>query len=489
MRLISTILLVLMISGSLRSQQFLWAKSYDISDCNEVAALSIDTLGNIYICGVHDAPPTLPYTGEAYIQKSDPQGLELWYEEIEGSLRLGDMATIGNKTLIAGQAYGFYHYKGEQYGLEGAYFFLLMLDANGDPEWHIEDDTKFGTYSSIAKGKFEVYAIHTRGQGNLLDWILIMDVDGNILDSRLISPNVTSIVDIAYSGGRVFVNGDFNGPGSLIIDTIVINQPLFESATFVLGFDENLVASWVAIDSTFNNFDGRIECSTNSVFVYESVIDPPFSIHNVIKKFNFEGQLQSEVEPPFFSNAIALYPDMAVSSELVGIFAQNDFSFDSHKIIFYDHNLNIVSEKYVDGLSDLYSGQISEYNDDFYVAHVHSGELNFNNELVLLYSGFGKKPYIACLGDPLISKLPKIKPPNQHVKVFPNPASDFVFIQNGSSEIGIEKLVLYNNYGKQLIAYNAGTGYIDISKHEQGIYFVLIYLSDGSNHIRKVVIN
>jgi len=174
----------------------------------------------------------------------------------------------------------------------------------------------YGTYTNLARGNTEDFAVHVRGQSNLGDWIWIMDYDGNIVSSKEICDFASPIVSIAYYDEWVYLNGGFHGPGSLVIDTITIDLPPIESTTFTLALDENLVARWVATDTTINNHDGRVVANSAGVFVYESVLEPDFVFKDYIKKFSHAGQLLKEIEAPVFSNSVAHYPDMEVNEEL-----------------------------------------------------------------------------------------------------------------------------------------------------------------------------
>ncbi len=393
-----TILVLLALSIPSKSQQFLWANSYDISNCNEVAAVAADTNGYIFIAGVHDASVFLPYTGNCYIQKADQDGEVIWTEYISGDLQIGDMAAVGSSVVIIGKTNGTFTYQGTQYGTEEYAMFIIKIDSNGSIEWHLIDDTKFGANTNLSVGKSGDIAVHVRGQSNLGDWVWIMDTDGNILNTKEIYTFDSPIVSIAYYDGWVYLNGGFNGPGSIIVDTIVINVPPVESVTFVLALDENLVAKWVSEDTTINNRDGRIVANSAGVFVYENVLEPQFNVVTYIKKFNFEGQLVHEIVAPIFTEAVTLYPDMTVTPTMLGLFVHNDFNFNSQAVFLFDHDLNLISEKFIDGPSDLYSGQITNFEDDIFVAHVYSGDLEFSDELTLPYSGTGKLPYIAKIG-------------------------------------------------------------------------------------------
>jgi len=178
-----------------------------------------------------------------------------------------------------------------------------------------------------------------------------------------------------------------------------------------------------------------------------------------------------EQEVPLFTNAIAAYPDMVLGDSLLGFFAQNDFNFNSHKVILFDTDLTVKSELYIDGPSDLYSGQITSHGEDFFVAHVHSGELDFNGEIILPYTGTGERPYIAKIGDPVISNVTVGIHEKSELNVSPNPANNAVRISYGTNQ-KIEKLDVYNLQGELLISILPDSQNIimDISSLPPGLY-------------------
>jgi|GEM_PF-2419609 len=490
MKTILTLFLAFIISYSANSQQFLWADAYDVSNCNEVAALATDTEGNVIINGVYDASQTLPYKGNAYILKTDADGALLWTDYIFGSVIIGDMATVGTDILIIGQSTGAFSYRGEPYG-QGQYFmFAIMLDADGNYKWHFTDQNKWGDNTNIAVGNTGNIALHIRGQSNLGDWIIIVDPDGNVLKTRQISASHTLVVDMAYFNDRVFINGAFTGQGSIYVDTILIELPPIENASITMGFDENLVAQWLYTDQTINNRDGRIAVDSSGIFVFESIIDSNFTSINSIKKFDFNGGLLIENEVPFFTPNATTYPDMAISPGLIGFFTQNNFGFTSHEVILFDHDLNLIAEKEINGPSHLYSGQIATSGEDFYVAHVYSGTLNFGDELTLPYTGTGKIPYISRLGSPPVTdiKMPALNSVNIHV--YPNPASEIITISSPQHIIEEGTFVITDVNGMIVLSGALGINPTSISvrKLSGGIYFMHITLKGGNTIVEKLLI-
>jgi len=491
MKQLITSVLLLTFSISVYSQQFSWAKSYEINMCNEVAALSVDADGNIIIAGVHNAPASVPYQGNAYIQKTDQAGEVLWNEYLMGNIIVGDMAAVGNNVLIIGQSNGPFTYQDVEYGSGPYFMFAMMIDANGNYLWHFTDEAKYGVYSNISVGNTENIALHIRNQSNLGDWIIIIDEDGNTLNSKLLSPNNTLAIDIAYYNDRVYINGGYNGQTSVTIDTIEIVQPPVEHSVFVLALDENLVATWVSEDTTINNRDGRIVANEAGIFSYQDVLRTPFTVKNLIKKFDFEGQLLTEVEAPFFTTATTPYPDMAATPSMVALFTKNSFNSDSHKVMLFDHDLNVLSEKAIDGASSHYSGQIANYGDDVFVAQVFSGDLNFNNELTLAYpGGTGNFPYIAEIASPEMTGISNEVDETSNLSVYPNPADKMITISNDKKQVIGGSFSICDLKGNVVKGgmLNQNSTTIDVSRLPAGVYVLKAVMVDGSSLQEKIFV-
>lgn len=490
MKSIIILLTFLVASTASKSQQFLWSQSYEIQNCNEVAALAVDSNGNLFMCGVYNASPFVPYTGNCYLQKTNSEGIVMWTNYFTGTLSIGDMVSIDGGVVIIGQSNGPFTYEEEQYGSAGPYMFIIKVDDNGNHDWHMTDDLKYGVYTNLSAGENGNVAVHIRGQFNLGDWIYIMDVAGNILNTKLLSSTTTLVKDIAYFDGRVYINGGFNAPNSITIDTVFLPLPPIENATFVLALNQDLIAQWGVVDTTINNNDGRIVANSGGVFSYGSVIQPPFIIKNVIKKFTFDGELLAEVGAATFSTSIALYPDMTITPTRMAMFAQNSFDFNSHEIMVYDHDLNLQYEKEINGPSDLYSGQIASLGEDIFVAHVFSGDLTLDDELILPYSGSGKKPYLAKSGVESTTGLSGTGQNGSGFLVYPNPSNDKIYVSFPGVNNHLVRLMILNNNGQTVWGKSGpvNTTSINISQLTSGLYFIQAFFSDGTSLQEKLLV-
>jgi hypothetical protein len=484
---IYTFLMVLLLSLQVSAQPFVWAKSYDIPNCNEIAALSVDEQGNIFACGIFEAPNTLPYKGKAYLMKTDSGGNTLWNYEVHADLIIGDMAVIDGGALLLGQSVGPVSYRGESFGPSGFFMFAIMTDADGNLLWHFTDAAKYGANTHIAVGNTETLALHIRGQSNLGDWILIIDRQGNVLKQKLLSATHTLVTDIAYYDDRVYVNGGFNGLNPIMIDTILIELPPLENASITMGFDTELTAQWLYTDQTINNRDGRIAADQQGVYVYEEVMTPPFNTLNSLKKFSHAGELLANEEVPVFENSPVLYPDMALTPTRLVLFAKNDFSISSHKIFIFDHSLNLVKEKTISGPSSFYSGQVASMDEEIYVANIFSGTLYFDNELTLPYNGTGNLLYIAQAGVATTIGLHDAVPENQEITIISDPNGQWLEISAHNQFVGCN---LYTLNGQLVVAQKlrAQTHRLRLNNLKAGFYILQVESSSGTIVSRKVLV-
>ncbi len=132
MKTLFTIIFATAVFINAHAQLFVWAQTYDIENCDEVAAMAVDSSGNLVISGVYDDGFPVPYSGNAYLLKTDPAGNALWTRYFEGEVMIGDVATIGDNLLIAGQSTGPFTYMEQQYSGGQYFMFALMTDADGN---------------------------------------------------------------------------------------------------------------------------------------------------------------------------------------------------------------------------------------------------------------------------------------------------------------------------------------------------------------------
>jgi len=368
---------------------------------------------------------------------------------------------------------------------------VLKLNSEGDVIWFFEDDTKLGSYSNLSSGEDDTFLLRARTQSNLGDWIMIMDMNGNVSNSRLLSPDHTLISHAAYFDGNVYMNGQLSGMSGVAIDTIYIPQSPLESTAFILALDQSLSAKWISIDTTLTNSGGRIAADIKGVFAYQETLASPFIIHQKIKKFGFNGELIKEVEMPVFAPAAIPFPEIALTDDRIALFNRNSFDSDDFIVLIYNKDLDLLQEKVIVGPSGPYSNQITSANQDFFLSHIHSGELNLNDELTLAYNGSGLHPYIAEIGAMISTELDQIIEVEDQLIVYPNPANDKVFIRSNKDVFRPVKVEFLNLSGKSVFEINPFNQFeaIDVSKLKTGIYVLKSTLLDGNVVRQKVIVN
>lgn len=466
--------------------QFQWAHSYQVANCNEVATLAVDSSENIIIAGVHEGSSFVPYTGDIYIIKTNPEGETLWSADLLGELIMGDLISMNTDIIIAGQAYGLLSYQGSEYGGATYYMFVMKLDENGNVVWFYDDASKMITYGNLAAGENDTFVIHTRSESNLGDWIIVMDLDGNVLNSKLISAEVTLVEHIAYYNNKVYLNGQLSGFSGVIVDTLYIPQSPVESTAFVMALDEDLVGEWVSIDTTLSNGDGRVEANVKGIFAYQETLTPPFNLIKYLKKFNFEGELVKEVIVPSFNSNAILRPDLVLTDNYVGMFCKNSFSNDSYILHTFSINeMEHLQEKVVSGASDPYSNQLAAQDQHFIIGGIQAGEISFNDEITLPYAGSGGSPYIAKVGESSVVGLEQKAYDDESLLIYPNPARDRIKVRSDA----LVEIEMYNQVGQLVKTYPTKGKFfnMDVSNLNSGIYFIKVYSHDNVIN-RKLVI-
>jgi hypothetical protein len=382
------------------AQQFEWAQVIDDSMANEVGALDVDQSGNVYLAGVYGADFSLPYDANIYVTKTDPAGNELWSISLGDDLIMGEMGCIGEHLIIAVQVQGDIYMNGNLVFLTSLEFYmgLIVLDQNGNfvsaqsyPQYHGQN-----VHMDVDDG---VLAMQCRGATNQGDNVLYFDQFGQQLSAHSLDIDA-SILDIAYYNGKTYLVGFAGFGDSVTLDDVTIPASTFEGQNFIIAFNEDFVAQWAHADTDVNGRDNRVVAGPSAIYSYQTVTTANFEFTSRIWKFNAEGDLLLSVHPPTFTNNVTLYPDMAISDCHVLLFASNAFNNDSHELIIFDHDLNMLDEKEINGNSFPYSGQVVAYQNQIYVAHVHTDNVDFNGEteIIDLLTDAIQYPYLAKVG-------------------------------------------------------------------------------------------
>ena len=81
-----------------------------------------------------------------------------------------------------------------------------------------------------------------------------------------------------------------------------------------------------------------------------------------------------------------------------------------------------------------------------------------------------------------------LEPSNQKIKIFPNPTSDKLYIQNAENTNRISSLQLFSTNGQLIKTYPKTATIIDLSALQNGIYLLKIVLDDQSIINKRVLV-
>lgn len=154
---------------------------------------------------------------------------------------------------------------------------------------------------------------------------------------------------------------------------------------------------------------------------------------------------------------------------LIGSQAYSEGNFSITKLnnylVKYDSDFNLIYEKIwgLDNLSDELLG-IEEIGGGKYVVFSHN---NYNVELIVI--------------DENLSSIESNKTP---IIVYPNPASDYIYIKDEN----VSKIEIYDVLGHKVLETNYSSE-IDIKTLNNSIFQVILYKSDGTRNFSKFVKN
>ena len=133
---------------------------------------------------------------------------------------------------------------------------------------------------------------------------------------------------------------------------------------------------------------------------------------------------------------------------------------------------------------------MANYDNDIFVAHVYSGNLEFSDEILLTYSGTGKMPYIAKIGTPSYTHLKGEILSKGELLVYPNPADEKITVVLNEKELISGMLIITDLSGHFVLRQSCyeNNQTIDINDLQAGVYLVQVQLNNGSFRKEKIII-
>jgi len=377
------LLLALFISHSFIAQDFSWATLIDVVEANEVAGMDVDSTNHVLMCGVFGDDSFLPYDGTAYLTKTDQDGTTLWTKYLGDELVIGDLICAGENTFIVAQSSAAISLDGVNVSNELGESFMAVIGFDGEGELILVDlyPDRNGQFADLDYHQ-GVIAMHCRGAGNTGDFVHFLNGDGTEISSHTVNAG-GQINGLAYYNGWTYLTGAAPLGEEVLIDFVSLPAGGQDGMAFVLAMDPSFTAQWGHGADAINPNDSRIVAGSSGIYSYQSVLLPDFQLSNQIWKFDAAGIFTDSIQPPTYTSVVSLFPDMALSDCHLVLFASNAADNNSHEVLLFDMNLDVVDEKQINGNSNLYSGQVATFDNQIYVSHVHTDELDFNGEVMI----------------------------------------------------------------------------------------------------------
>lgn len=492
MRIFLLIFAILLLQTIARTQEFTWATAYDIEALNEVGAISTASNGDVFIAGIHHAPTTVPFNGDLYIIKTDMDGNQIWVNHLQGLIRFGDMTSVDNGIVLTGQVTDIFLYQGLEYGFPGHAMFVLFINNEGALEWVFEDSSRFGIHSHVVAADDDGFVMSYRGAGNTGDYVSMWDLEGNELMVKQIAQTGQIVKDIAYHNSRLFINGSLTTIGQVIeIDGLTIAPPSTDHGAFVLGFDQNMMASWVMVDTVINNADGQIAANANGVFAYLDLKRNGFNSEKKLIHYDINGNLLAETIVPAFNSFSIIFPEMVVANNHIGMFVRNATGGNNFKLLVFDQELNLIDDPVIQGTSSPYTGRIASAADDFVLSHIFSASIDFGNDLVLPASDNTKRVYLAKYTNEVQVGIQTDVSLTNQVNILPNPFVDFVQLQTFPGTEMMHQIQIFDVQGKMVYQTDVDAKHaslqLDHLNLNQGVYFFKVQMENDQLYTAKMI--
>jgi len=512
MKKLYTFLVVLILTSTAIGQTFEWLKTvpidYEFNPGMIQYTTCTDPEGNIYFFGLQEH--LIFYNqamGTQFLKKYNPDGELLWEKTITGE-GLATGIYCDNEGGI--YLYGQFHSDIDFWGELTLYFvdittngFLVKIDYTGELDWgiNLEDlPMESGTISDVTSDNSGlVFACYSTW---INSYILKFSTDGDYIgsidqgDVSLASGvDVDANGNIYAAGGCAGFNSSFGG----------VSYPApFPYSSYIVKYNPNGEPQWVKFIEDITCSQIKVKCDNNGnsyvagqIFA-ETTLDT-IVVHGAswvydffLTRLNTDGEFQWVLEcPEVLTGDATVGPLQYLSTDIEGnallagftrgiidwgngiITNSEDFYYN---IIVWNvgpnGEINWVKTAGGEGYDDSH-GICTGPEGDVYIAGVAGGTAVFDT-ITYVTDDF-VYPFLAKLDLPAITQVTKTEMQSPII-LYPNPASDKIFIRAEGSE----SFIIYNSRGEKMKE-GAITGKIhqaDIDDLDPGIYFIL--LKDGA---------
>ena len=204
------ITLVLFAALSINAQEY-YNKTYNFGVYDHPVAVITDSLENVYICGWYEDENN--ENARAFVLKTDSNGQEIWHDTLNGSSKYFELCLNHTGNLVLA-------------GSRNNRCFLNSLDSQTGTEiWNYEEpgseDYWFATVDEVLDSSiYKLHVVKTKYGSHHIWYYLFDPLNGNYIND--VKDNVNTIYGITYTSilmtaDKVWTAGDLNENEGLIV--------------------------------------------------------------------------------------------------------------------------------------------------------------------------------------------------------------------------------------------------------------------------------
>jgi hypothetical protein len=498
--------LLIIIAGN--SQTFEWVKTaqidYEFNPGMIQYTTNSDSEGNIYFFGMQEH--LLFYNqamGTLFLKKYNPAGELIWEKTITGEGLATGIYCDENGGIFL---YGEFHSDINFWNDLTLYFegintnsFLVKIKGNGEVDWGLnleELPMESGVVSDVTSDNSGMLYV---GYSTWINsHILKIDADG-AYTSSVIQDDVSLISGVDVDGeGNIYATGGCAGSNSSFGG--VIYPAPFTYSMYIVKYNSDGEPQWVKFIEDITCSTLRLKCDqTGGIYVAgaifaESMLDTivingaTWVYDFFLTRLNTDGEFQWALECPEVLTGDATVGQLqflntdAEGNALLAGFTRGMIDWGNGNIsnvggFYYNVMMWNVSSQGVinwiktagsqnyDNSHSICAGQ----DGDVYLAGITGGNSTFDT-INIITEDF-VYPFLAKLDLPSLTQV-TVNEEQLSVTVFPNPATDIIFIDAKSGE----SFMIFNSNGEKLKEgrFNTNSYQINVSDLSSGIYFLII---------------